>query len=216
MLIIGGKIFCNALAYEKYKEEVDKAFESAGKDMSTEGKKSGYEIASREYEKVYADLEQRYMQVINRIEKNWFLAKKGRRLADELNLLGKEEGELEEKIDKGLDEVEKRFSISKSKIKELLQSKASIVNPAMLEILILLSVHNKIKERQYIKAEQKGYEEAKREHTAKVKKFEDKLTLLIEKSEVENRNIISSIATLLYDISEKYTRIAELRIILNK
>lgn len=215
-MIVIGKFAGNVLAYEKYKEEVDKAFENAGKDMTTEGKKSGYERASKEYQKVYADLEQRYIQVINRLEKSKSLTPRGKKLADELSLLEKKEEDLEYQIDRGLDEVEKRTSISKSKIKELLQSKASIVNPAMLEILILLSVHNKIKERQYIKAEQKGYEEAKREHTAKVKKFEDKLTLLIEKSEVENRNIISSIATLLYDISEKYTRIAELRIILNK
>lgn len=215
-MLIMGKMIVNALAHDKYAEELDKTFENIGKNQAIEGKKSGYERAAKEYEKVYADLEKRYIQVIEELEKNSFFSTKRNSLAKALESLENKEKDLMNQINVQINEASKQSKVPGNKIKELLKSKASIANPGMLEILAILSIYNKGKEIQYIRAEQKGYEEAKREHTAKIKQLEYKLESLKGRISEKNRKAFLLAESLLHAIATQYTTIAELKIILAK
>lgn len=187
-------------------EKVDMLFT----DVETEGKKRGYDKASKEYKKIFIEIENTYQETKRLIElqKNIY-GNKCDKLIDKLESLEYEKEKLKKQVDNKVKEVSRAYNIPQTQI--LSSMRSGIIANNNIGILDMIYRH---KEKKLKKAEQEGYLEAKALYEAKIRKLKEELARLKKDGNREIEKLIKLISEVIDEIVENQMNIAELRILL--
>lgn len=190
-------------------EKVDMLF----KDVETEGKKAGYDRASREYGKVYRALEEEFKQTKALIEQQ----KKSYNgevdvLIEKLEQLEKQKEELQRQVNAKVTDVSRKYSIPVENVKKSLASGTLLVgSPYIVDVLYLVY---RYKEKKLREAEQRGYAEAKALYEDKIEKLKCELKRLKYNGNKDIQKLVEMISDIFEAIAEEQMKIAELKVLL--
>lgn len=182
-------------------------------DVETEGKKRGYDRASREYAEAYRKIEKEFSETMNLIEnqKNTY-GRQAYQFIEHLEELEKEREYLKNLINSKVKDVSKKYHISESKIMDSVSSGTLLYDgPGRIGLLDIIYSY---KEKKLREAEQRGYAEAKELYESKIQNLKDELKRLKEKGDSEIRTLLHQISQILDAIAEEEMKIAELKILL--
>jgi hypothetical protein len=191
-------------------EKIDMLFT----DVETEGKKQGYERASKEYKLMFRKIEKAYKETKELIEsqKDKY-GEQSDMLIDKLSALEDERDRLQKQVDNKAKQVSKTFDIPIGEVRSSLAA-GSLLMPS--SGLGLLDIIYSYKEKKLKKAEQKGYSEAKELYEEKIEKLKADLNKLKSKGSKEVKKMINLISDILDEIIENQMQIAELKILLKE
>lgn len=203
----GGGLFDNG-------PNIVKKVEMLFTDVETEGKKQGYDRASKEYGKVYCAIETEYFETIKMIEqqKNSY-DNKADVLINKLASLERDKTKLEQQIHSKAQDVSHKFNIPFGDVKRSLDSGKLLVGGAMVSVDILGLIY-KHKEKKLKQAEQRGYAEARELHENKISKLKALLRREKENGNRDIKELVTMICEIFEAIADEQMKIAELRILL--
>ena len=205
------KLGVNPLGFKKgpgFIEKVDMLFT----DVETEGKKQGYDKASKEYGHVFKELENTYKETkILIVEQKNMYQNQSDKLIDRLAALEYERDCLQVQVDSKAKQLAKEYNIPIEKVTSEISSGTLLMTDISFGILDIIYSH---KEKKLKKAEQKGYLEAKELYEEKINKLKVELNLLKEKGHGEIKELVDLISDVLDEIVENQMKIAELRILI--
>lgn len=183
-------------------------------DVETEGKKQGYDRASREYGKVYRAIETEFLETKKLVEqqKNGY-DNKADVLINKLESLEREKAELEHQVNSKAHDVSRKFDIPIGDVKKSLASGTLLVGGPSVSVDILGLIY-KHKEKKLKEAEQRGYAEARELYENKINKLKAELRRLKENGDRDIQKLISMIDEIFEAIADEQMKIAELRILL--
>lgn len=190
-------------------ETVDMLF----KDVETEGKKDGYDRASKEYGKIYRALEEEFKQTKELIEQQ----KKSYNveidvLIEKLEQLEKQKEELQRQVNAKVFDVSRKYSIPVGDVKKSLASGTLLVgSPYTVDVLYLVY---RYKEKKLREAEQRGYVEAKALYEEKIEKLKRELKRLKYNGNKDVQKLVEMISDIFDAITEEQMKIAELKVLL--
>ena len=197
---------------EKKGPSIVKKIDMLFMDVETEGKKQGYERASKEYKKVFIEIEQTYEETRKQIEyhKNIY-GNRCDKLIDKLELLEIERDNLKRQVDSKVDQVSMSYNIPKGQIYSSMYSGTILSTYNNFSILDIIYNH---KEKKLKQAQEKGYLEAKKIYEEKIKMLKADLEKLKIDGNREIENMINLIDDVVDEIVKNHMSIAELRILL--
>lgn len=183
-------------------------------DVEIEGKKRGYEKASKEYQILFKKLKTYYSAIINQTEIDVKeLDNYSEGLLNQLALLENEKIELQKQLDNKIKQVSKKYGISQSVVYSMwsMSSEESLFHQnTSFDIVDIIYKH---KEKKLHRAEQQGYEEAREIYIKKLEKEKLKLQQYMNKISSEKKNMVKLINEVLEEIASNETKIAELKIL---
>lgn len=182
-------------------------------DVEVEGRKQGYEQASKEYGKVFEKIEKEYKEAkeLIKTQKDNY-DKKSEALIIKLEKLEKQEVQLKKQLNAKKKEVSTKYDIPVNDItKALASGKSLLVNDSFNNAFALIYCYKK---KQLRDATQEGYIEARELYEKKRKKLKKDLKDLKDKGSKEIQELINTINDILSTISEEQMKIAELEILL--
>ena len=181
-------------------------------DVETEGKKQGYEKASKKYEPIFREIENRYNETKKLIEsQKTVYGDQSDKLIEKLSALEKERDSLQAEVDNKAKQVSKAYNIPLGQVRSAMSSGTLLMSDPTFGILDIIYSH---KEKKLKKAEHKGYLEAKELYEEKIKRLQAKLDRLKEKGDEDIKKLVNLISDVLDEIAENQMKIAELRILL--
>lgn len=181
-------------------------------DVEIEGKKKGYEKASKEYELIFLKLENQYREterLIN-IEKN-FYGNKSQNLIDKLSDLENERDALKMRVNHQVDKISKYYNVSSASIGLSMMNGTLLIPNSNFGVIDIIY---RYKDKKMKKAEQYGYLEAKAIYEEKIKKLQNELIILKESGNYEIRKLVDLISDVLKEIVNIQTSITELKILI--
>ncbi|WP_017416456.1 hypothetical protein [Clostridium tunisiense] len=181
-------------------------------DVETEGKKQGYERASKEYEPIYREIENRYKEttILIKSQKNMY-GDESYKLIDRLSVLENERESLEKQVDNKAKQLSKTYNIPLEEVRSAMSCGTLLMPAVNFSILDMIYSY---KEKKLKKAEQNGYLEAKDLYEDKIKRLKAELNRLKEKGDEDIKKLVDLISDVLGEIVENQMKIAELRILL--
>lgn len=184
------------------------------KDVEIEGKKQGYERASKEYEEAFRIIEKEFNDTKDLIEqqRNSYNTQADK-LINKLEQLERQKSELERQAASKVKEVSRRYHIPVGEVTEAFTAGTLITNRTVVGDA--LNLIYQLKEKQFREAEQRGYTEAKKLYEEKINKLKTELKCLKEKGNKDIQNLLSMINDIFDAISEEQMKIADLKILLN-
>ena len=191
-------------------QELETLFE----DVETEGKKQGYERASREYEQAVCAIKKEY-ESMKYIFDNERLSKEARvdQLIDRLKILEEKHKELQKEISLQEKKFSQRFDVPIQEIQKSREIGSVVERRNMaVDMLDLACMYKSGKKRD---AEKRGYQEAKEEYIKKISILKENLKRIKIKGEAEMNQLTSLIDEVWEEIIKEETRIAELKIALS-
>lgn len=180
-------------------------------DVEIEGKKNGYENASKEYELIFLKLENQYREterLIN-IEKN-FYGNQSQNLIDKLSDLENERDALKMRVNHQVNKISKYYNVSAASIGLSMMNGTLLIPNSNFGVIDIIY---RYKDKKMKKAEQYGYLEAKAIYEEKIKKLQNELTVLKENGNYEIRKLVDLISDVLKEIVNIQTSITELKIL---
>ena len=183
-------------------------------DVETEGKKQGYDRASKEYRKVYCAIEKEFLETKKLLEqqKNSY-DNKVDSLINKLESLEREKAKLEQQVYSKTQDVSRKFDIPIGDVKRSLASGTLLVGGPMVSVDILGLIY-KHKEKKLKEAEQRGYAEARELYENKISKLKVELRRLKENGNRDIKKLVTMIDEIFEAIADEQMKISELRIIL--
>lgn len=190
-------------------EKVDMLF----KDVEIEGKKSGYDRASKEYGKAYRALEEEFKQTKELIEqqKNSHNVEVDALLV-KLEQLEKQKEELRRQVNSRIADVSRQYNIPMGDIKKSLTNGTLLASGLyVVDVLYLVYKH---KEKKLRDAEQRGFAEAKALYEKKIEKLKCELNRLKDDGNKDIQKLVELISDIFEAIAEEQMKIAELKVLL--
>lgn len=183
-------------------------------DVEIEGKKQGYDRASKEYGAAYRKIEKEFRDTKKLIEQQkTSYDNKAETLINKLESLEKEKERLEREVDAKTRDVSRRFDIPVSEVRGSLAAGTLLVGGPMASVDVLGIVYRH-KKKKLKEAEQRGYAEAKELYENKISKLKSELKRLQENGDKDIRKLLSMIDEIFEAIVAEQMKIAELKILL--
>lgn len=187
-------------------------------DVEVEGKKSGYNKAAKEYEKVFEELENTYEEtkIALELEKR-NLDNKCEKLIDTLEDLQHKKIILQRELESKSKKICEVYNLDVKKFdftKFAVGTRACTGGFVDVSLTSLISMVYSSKEKKMKKAEEEGYLETKKLYENKLSDMRKKLESLKLKGDVEKRKMIDLITEVSDEIMYTQMYIAELNILL--
>lgn len=183
-------------------------------DVEIEGKKQGYDRASKEYGKVYRTIEKEFLETKKLIEEQrTSYDNKADALINKLELLEREKAKLEDQVHSKTQAVSRKFDIPFKDVKNSLASGTLLVGGPMGSFDILDLIY-KYKKKELKEAEQRGYVEARELYENKISKLKKELRRLKKNGNKDIKKLVTMINEIFEAIADEQMKIAELRIFL--
>lgn len=183
-------------------------------DVEIEGKKQGYNRASKEYGKVYSAIETEFLETKKLIEKQKnSYDNKADILINKLEALEIEKAKLEQHVHSKTQDVSCKFNIPIGDVKSSIVSGVFPAGGAMISVDVLGLIY-KYKEKKLIEAEQRGYAEAREIYENKISKLKAELRRLKENGNKDIKKLVTMIEQIFEAIADEQMKIADLRILL--
>lgn len=181
-------------------------------DVELEGKKHGYEKASKEYEPIFLKIEKLYKETETLIKfEKIFYGNQSEKLIDKLFDLENERDALKMRANEKAEKVSKDYNINIDNL-NLAMMNGTLLNPSYT--FGIIDIIYRYKEKKMQKAEQNGYLEAKVIYEEKIKKLQNELDRLKKSGDDEIRKLLDLISDVLKEIVNVQTSIAELKILI--
>ena len=188
-------------------------------DVETEGKKRGYEKASKEYDVAYKAIEKQFKDTEAFFEtQKSIYGGQAMMFVNRLEKLEKQKEYLENQVKSKTNDVSIKFHVPNEIVNNFMATGSlctgtnSLVNYLdMIYYLDMKYLHKKIK---LCQAEQKGYEEARILFDKKLQKLKDELKKLKKRGDSEINTLLNNILNILDDIAKLEAEIADLNILL--
>ena len=182
-------------------------------DAKTEGKKEGYDLASKEYKTAIEMIEKEYADTISLIESNKkSYEEQAEQLLNKLEELERKRDELESIVVNKSEKVARVYNVLPINVKKGLA--AGTLFADLTTVLVAVGIIYKVKKINYIKGKKEGYIEAKLIFEEKIRQLKKKLNELIEKSDADIKDILDKISLILDAIAKAEANIAELSMLL--
>lgn len=185
-------------------------------DVETKGKRQGYERAAGEYEKIFSEIRDEYHKLNNMLKtkkiyetKKAFYNRVSIELSENLDELSKQKEELKKEILSKRKYIAQVYQLPFNVINSVCASGTILIGGVSLFLMIF-----HYKEKKLLKAEQKGYEEAKALFKEKIEIERQKLRDLKNECDLKTREQMSRIVDMLDKIIEERIEIAELNVLL--
>lgn len=183
-------------------------------DVKTEGKKQGYERASKEYESVFRKVAKEYNDTKKILDDEIATNdEKIEALIVRLEKLEKKRKKLESDVNKKTRQVSDSYDVPIGDVTAAMASGTLLYGGMGFS---LLDVICSIKERKMIEAEQAGYQEAKELYLQKIDKLKKKLNNLRKESNAKIKELVKMAEPILKDIADEELKIGDLNILLNR
>ena len=182
-------------------------------DVETEGKKRGYEKASKEYDVAYKAIEKQFKDTEAFFEtQKSIYGGQAMMFVNRLEKLEKQKEYLENQVKSKTNDVSIKFHVPNEIVKNSMATGSLFTgtNPSV-NYLDMIYLHKKIK---LCQAEQKGYEEARILFDKKLQKLKDELKKLKKRGDSEINTLFNNILNILDDIAKLEAEIADLNILL--
>lgn len=183
-------------------------------DVEIEGKKQGYDRASKEYSAAYRAIEKEFSETKKLIEQQkTSYDNKAEILINKLEYLEKKKECLEHEVDAKTRNVSRRVDIPIREVRSSLAAGTLLVGDPLPSVDILGMIY-KHKEKKLKEAEQRGYAEAKELYENKISKLKTELKQLQENGDRDIKKLLSMIDEIFEAIADEQIKIAELKILL--
>ena len=197
--------------FKNTKEKIDLLF----MDVETEGKKRGYEKAAKEYRIAYLSVEKEFKEAKELIDnqKNKY-GNQAYQYIERLEQLEIRKELLQKQIDSKIKEASIKYKIPIEEINRHMCA-GTLLGP--LIFISPLDILCSLKEKKLLQAEQRGYEEAKKEiFEPKIRFLKEELVRLKQKGNNEINTLINQISDIINEIAKKELEIAELKLLLQE
>ncbi len=180
-------------------------------DTKTDGRKTGYARAAKEYKIAYKSMESEYEKYKKFLEeKKDEYNSQATSFIDELELLKKKKTQLETEVEQAKRKCASENSISIADLNKRLSSNYSIA-PTNSDMPNLIDLLYSVKERQRLNAEKEGYIEAKAVFEQKLDSLKKELEALKVKGNIELNEFIDLLNDLMTGIAKEKAKLAELK-----
>ncbi len=181
-------------------------------DPEIDGKKAGYERASKEYEKVYKELKQEHKEIMEQIKnlRNTYDFKSNM-LIDRLAHLEEKRDDLKKKVQYKEERVSEKYNIPLSSVHSAVLSNGLMSDSLTEDIIGMVYDYKKKK---LIEAEHRGYVEARELYEDKLKNLKQELREEKRKGYTEIQNLVDLMCDVFEEISGIQMEVAGLEILL--